>query len=300
MGLCRVFVYGDFDVGGGIVLTSLDLFSGYGGISYGLRDYVKPIAYCEIDRYARAILASRISEGELPFAPIFPDVRQLQGQVNSADIITGGFPCQDISVAGLGKGLAGERSGLFYEIVRLTREIRPTFVFLENVPAIRTRGLRQVVGAFTEIGYDCRWMCLSASSVGAPHKRERWFLLAHTDSELSRNKRKNKVSKNWEMDKRQTITDNNGVAEFMAHADSTRLQGFAESETSWSRQSRRFKTSDEGLSNRTWWTTEPNVGRVVNGAPFRVDRIKAIGNGVVPLQVKTAFEKLVGISEDKK
>ena len=160
------------------MLTALDLFSGYGGISYGLRDYIKPIAYCEIDNYARAILASRISEGELPFAPILRDVRSLRGKSGVADIIVGGFPCQDISVAGNGVGLAGERSGLFFEIVRLTKEITPTLVFLENVPAIRTRGLRQVVGAFTEMGYDCRWTCLSAASVGAPHKRERWFLLA--------------------------------------------------------------------------------------------------------------------------
>jgi DNA (cytosine-5)-methyltransferase 1 len=97
------------------------------------------------------------------------------------DIIFGGFPCQDISVAGLGKGLEGDRSGLFFEIVRLARECEPRFIFLENVPAIRTRGGERVVKELASIGYDCRWTTLSAAAVGAPHKRERWFLLAHAN-----------------------------------------------------------------------------------------------------------------------
>lgn len=268
------------------MIASLDLFSGYGGISYGLKDYVKPIGYCEIDDYARAILASRISEGELSFAPIYPDVTKLRGVNGAADIITGGFPCQDISSAGLGAGLAGERSGLFFEIVRLTKEIAPTFVFLENVPAIRTRGLRQVIGAFTEIGYDCRWTCLSASSLGAPHRRERWFLLAHPNSECGRNKWKVKMSNDGQMDKRQSIINDNGIEKSMAHSSSERLEGYNGPASAHAEPSKHLR--------KEWWKTEPNVGRVVNGTPFRVDRIKAIGNGVVPLQVKTAFEKLMG------
>lgn len=275
------------------MLTALDLFSGYGGISYGLRDYIKPIAYCEIDNYARAILASRISEGELPFAPILRDVRSLRGKSGVADIIVGGFPCQDISVAGNGVGLAGERSGLFFEIVRLTKEITPTLVFLENVPAIRTRGLRQVVGAFTEMGYDCRWTCLSAASVGAPHKRERWFLLAHANGTKLRDKSNGK-----QMCKSSSELRHDGSQKSLAYSHGERLQGFTKTEAPWS--SRRFKTTNESLQGNQWWASEPNVGRVVNGTPFRVDRIKAIGNGVVPLQVKTAFEKLIGLQPTPK
>lgn len=302
------------------MITALDLFSGYGGISYGLRDYIKPIAYCEIDNYARAILASKISEGELSFAPIFPDVRELQGSIGAADIIVGGFPCQDISVAGNGKGLDGERSGLFFEIVRLTQEISPSFVFLENVPAIRTRGLRQVVGAFTEIGYDCRWMCLSASSVGAPHKRERWFLLAHSNSANLRNKpnrkqgRKNSpltrnngsqrdvahTNSTWELQHswgEQECWSGPGVSgEVMADADGERLERFTKTERPWGKG--RYETINTSLSGKQFWSIKPNVGRVANGTPFRVDRIKALGNGVVPIQVKTAFEKLIGIRHD--
>lgn len=269
-------------------LASLDLFSGYGGISLGLRDYVKPIGYCEIDDYARAILASRISEGELPFAPILRDVKSLRGKIGVADIITAGFPCQDISSAGLGAGLGGERSGLFFEIVRLTDEFKPTFVFLENVPAIRTRGLREIVRAFTNLRYDCRWTCVSAAELGAPHKRQRWFLLAHANSKQLRNKSNGKSER-----KSSPIAKYDGAQESMADSKSIRLEA-----QSHGRRGVETKLSEpwaSGARDESWWSVEPDVGRVVNGLTFRVDRIKAIGNGVVPFQVKTAFEKLIGL-----
>ncbi len=100
------------------------------------------------------------------------------------DIVFGGFPCQDISIASPNpQGLEGERSGLFFEIARLVREIRPSFIFLENVAAIAFRGLDRVAGALAALGYDCRWDMLRASDVGALHRRERWWLLAHSDGE---------------------------------------------------------------------------------------------------------------------
>ena len=276
------------------MMFSLDLFSGYGGITYALRDYVRPIGYCEIEEYPRAILASRMESGELPFAPIYPDVKKLRGSVGAVDIITGGFPCQDISVAGNGKGLAGERSGLFFEIVRLTKEINPKFVFLENVPAIRTRGLREVIRAFTEMGYDCRWTCISASSVGAPHKRERWFLLAYSNSINSRNKRKKEMQANWRVDKRQAFIDNDGKQESLADSNGEGLERYPWSEIQ--RSKGQFKTADGSFQiGENFWSVEPNVGRVVNGVTFRVDRVKALGNGVVPQQVKEAFEVLMGL-----
>lgn len=270
------------------MLNSLDLFSGYGGISLGLSEYVKPIGYCEIEKYPRAILASRISEGKLPFAPIFPDVRKLRGKPGAADIITGGFPCQDISVAGAGNGLEGERSGLFFEIVRLTKEIRPSFVFLENSPAIRTKGLEQVIKAFFSLGYDCRWTCLSASSIGANHKRDRWFFLANTNSPGWQRKNPPQ-SKKWD-GYSESIRTGKDVA--YAKLDTSRIQHWRSS------RSERKKKTD--YLDRSWWLSEPDVGRVDNGTAFRVDRIKAIGNGVVPLQVKTAFEKLMGIKPTEK
>lgn len=266
------------------MINALDLFSGYGGISYGLREYVKPIAYCEIDEYARAVLASRISEGELSFAPIITDVKSIRGQVGAADIILGGFPCQDISVAGNGKGLEGERSGLFFEIIRLTKEIAPTFVFLENVPAIRTRGLRQVVGAFTEMGYDCRWTCLSASSVGAPHKRERWFMLAHANSTKLRKQygRSSREDREKKILIRVYGKDGN-----ITNSASKRLEG--------NQRNKSTNLQPPKLYEQKWLEVEPAICGSNYGPSFGVDRIKALGNGVVPLQVKKAFEKLMGI-----
>lgn len=236
----------------GSKLYGLDLFSGYGGITLGLSTWVRPIAYCEIDPYARSILLSRMSQGALPIAPVWDDVQTL-GRNDlpiRPNIIYGGFPCQDLSAAGLGAGLEGKRSGLFYEIARLTKELNPQFVFLENVTAIRTRGLSSVVGTLTEMGYDCRWTCISAASVGAPHKRERWFLLA---------------------------SNTNGAG----------LEGLVKSEQ---------HTCKHGTKPK-WFETEPNVGRMAYGVARRVDRIKALGNGVVPAQVEKAFKMLVGLND---
>lgn len=163
------------------MLNGLDLFSGIGGVSLALDGIVRTVAYCEKDRYAQSVLLSRMAEGKLPLAPIWDDVTTLTDMELCplvVDIITGGFPCQDVSVAGKRKGLAGERSGLFYEIVRLTDELRPAFVFLENVPAITKRGGLEVINEFTKRGYRSAWTCVSAQAVGAPHKRERWFMLA--------------------------------------------------------------------------------------------------------------------------
>lgn len=261
-------------------LRSLDLFSGYGGITLALNEYVRPIAYVEIEEYAQKIIANRMADGSIPRAAILGDVKNVKGSFGICDIIYGGFPCQDISYAGTGKGLAGKRSGLFYEVIRLTKEIRPSFVFLENVPAIKSRGLEQVIKTFTEIGYDCRWTCLSAASVGANHKRERWFLLAHA----------NGVRKLSKQDAKRISFDRSGnSSENVSDSAGSRLSGTA-----------RFglKKKQPGIKHnfsRYWWSTEPEVGRVANGVAFRVDRIKALGNGVVPLQVRTAFEVLMGI-----
>ena len=164
------------------MINGLDLFSGIGGIAIALKEWVRPIAYCEIDPYCQGELLSRMADGTLPRSPIWDDISSFEGRefFGSVDIVYGGFPCQDISVAGLGKGLEGERSGLFFEIVRLCGEIKPRFIFLENVPAITSRGGTEVVRKITEMGYDSRSCVVSAASVGAPHLRERWFLLAHT------------------------------------------------------------------------------------------------------------------------
>ena len=246
-------------------MNGLDLFSGYGGITLGLAEFIKPMAYCEKDKYAQAILLSRISAGQLPRAPIWEDIETFPYDqfVGTTDIIYGGFPCQDISCAGNGIGLAGKRSGLFFELCRLVQEINPRFIFLENVPAIRTRGLREVIRTLTDMGYDCRWTCVSAAEVGASHLRKRWFLLGREVSAKS---------------------GIYGKSQLMADSNEKRLP----TERAKFEAARTTKCGGP-------WEAEPNVGRVVNGLAFRVDRIKALGNGVVPSQVKEAFERLIGL-----
>lgn len=351
------------------MLNGLDLFSGYGGISLALSEWVRPIVYCEIERYAQGILLSRMADGSLPEAPIWDDVRTLRGDLfkDRIDIVYGGFPCQDLSVAGLGKGLEGKRSGLFREIVRLAKEIKPTFLFLENVPAIRTRGLDTVIQELTEAGYDLRWTMLSAQEVGAPHKRERWFMLAHANhrqrvelrdlyfpyegenrSEVKYQNQANQFSyagdearvlansqriELWDEQgrgsgssgQREAEPRDHGEKKSLAHSaefgrrqeheiagrhsKGDRTQGLASGfdirgkalansdrdggrSKSRSKQNGRTEAYDSGR-----WAFEPDVGRVVDGCAHRSHRIKSLGNGVVPLQVRTAFKELMGITD---
>ncbi len=291
-------------------LNGLDLFSGIGGLSLALSEWVRPIAYCENDRYAQAVLLSRMHDGKIARAPIWDDVLTLTGEdiPDELDLIYGGFPCQDISVAGAGRGMDGERSGLFFQVVRLVEEINPAFVFLENVPAIRTRGLDRVIRAFTDIRYDCRWTCVSAAEVGAPHLRKRWFMLAHSYEPGLRDKSGRRL---WSRRENKTIISDDGAQEPMADTESLRWgQGWSESEREQGRPSpacggdpvesstgiQSQTQDDQGQSSISgWWETEPDVGRVVDGIPQRVDRLRGLGNAVVPLQAKTAFERLMGL-----
>lgn len=235
-------------VGGSLVdlpsrINGLDLFSGIGGITLALAPWVRPVAYCESDPYAQAVLISRMRSGDLPVAPIWDDVRTLQAHnlTQPIDIIYGGFPCQDISVAGTGKGLAGKRSGLFFEIVRLVEEIRPTFVFLENVPAIRTRGLSTVVQELSDRWYDCRWQTLSAQEVGAPHKRDRWFMLAaHSDRVRLREQSRGSGRK----DGKSPLLAGNYGEEVLANASSGRRGGTGERQVELARGAETISTGE--------------------------------------------------------
>jgi DNA (cytosine-5)-methyltransferase 1 len=166
-----------------VALTHLSLFTGLGGFEVGMRlagvDY-RTVGYCEIDRYCQEIIKARIRDGQLDDAPIWPDIRTIpcdeyQGLV---DVITGGFPCQDISNAGRGAGLDGEQSGLWWEMLRVIGDIRPRYVILENVAAIYVWGVDRVLGSLAAIGYDCEWHLVSAEAAGAPHLRKRWWCLA--------------------------------------------------------------------------------------------------------------------------
>ena len=246
------------------MLNGLGLFEGIGGISLGLKEWVRPVAYCEIDDYAKLVLTSRFSSAQLPKAPIFPDVRILKGcDLPPVDIIFGGFPCQDISNAGLRAGLGGERSKLFFEIVRLACEIRPAFLFLENVSAITTRGLNRVCLELSSIGYDSRWTIVSAAEIGACHIRKRWFLLAHSNRMRLREKCRQKHKRN------------------KACKGSLQLDR--------SCVPRRFTWPSERR-------VKPRVARTGDGVSYRVDRARCLGNAVLPAQAKEAFIRLSGLN----
>ena len=246
-------------------MNGLDLFSGLGGISLALRDYVRPVAYCEIEPYCQSVLLQRMQEGHLPKAPIWDDVRTLPinspRSLGTIDIIYGGFPCQGISIAGHGKGLADERSGLFFEIIRLAKEIKPTFIFLENTRAILQRGGLQVIEELASIGFSTRWTVKSCEEIGSPQKRERWFCLAYCDCSTSREANKSPKS--------------------IMLKEKTRLQS--------TRQDRRE-------TSRTYWEENkcPLLG-MDYGLSFELDRAKSLGNSVCPQQARKAFEILMGI-----
>lgn len=161
-------------------MNVVGLFSGAGGIELGLQRAGMTIAAtCEIEPYARAVLKKRF-----PDAVQYDDVRELGPDrlVRDGvrcDVLAAGFPCQDLSLAGKGAGLDGARSGLFFEVIRLAREIRPGFILLENVSALLSRGLGRVLGALAEIGYDAEWHCIPARHAGAPHGRDRIWIVAY-------------------------------------------------------------------------------------------------------------------------
>lgn len=290
------------------MLNGLDLFSGIGGISLALESWVRPVAYCEVDTFCRNVLLSRMVARQLTVAPIWDDITTLHADHLGVqvDIIYGGFPCQDISLAGNGGGLDGERSGLFWEIARLVREVSPRFVFLENVAAIRTRGLRQVVGAFEQLGYDCRWSCLSAADVGAAHKRDRWWLLARrrrdiADAECMQLRKQSGRGGGPHREGRSFPADP-GETRPTPHTDGEgKLQSAGAFITEW-RWSGDLDLEAPGEDGRI---IEPCLGGTLHGVPAGVDgrrslgsssgeRLKSLGNAVVPAQAREAFRRLMG------
>ncbi len=158
------------------MMTHGSLFSGIGGFELGAkRAGIKTIWNCEIEPFCRQVLKKHFPETHQ-----YTDITELKNPPY-VDIISGGFPCQDISVANPnGKGLEGERSGLWKEMYRIIQEIRPRYVLIENSPNLLRKGMREVLSGISEIGYDAEWHCLRASDFGYPHKRERVFIIAHS------------------------------------------------------------------------------------------------------------------------
>ena len=278
-------------------LSTFHLFAGAGGgILADLLLGHTPVGACEIEPYPRSVLLQRQRDGVLPGFPIWDDINTLDGTPwrGSVDVLAGGFPCQDISLAGGGAGITGKRSGLWKEYARVIGEMRPKLVFAENSPLLRTRGLGVVLEDLAQLGYNARWGIIGAGDVGAPHKRKRMWVLAYA-TELQCDDG-NHYARELPQSKAVPKFGNDSGPEDLAYASSRRQQRqgvhgrpFSEAanqdwKASWA--------NDPSEANKAKRITEPNVGRVVNGVAHRVDRLKAIGNGQVPQCAALAFSTL--------
>ena len=268
-------------------MDELALFAGAGGGLLGseLLGWRTRCAV-EIDAYARRVLLSRQRDGALARFPIWDDIKTFDGKPwrGAVDVVSGGFPCQDIAACGPGAGLSGKRSGLFFEMCRVIDESRPSFVFAENSPMLRTRGLEQVICELVSLGYgDVRWCVLGARHISAPHKRDRMWILAHSHSA-----RKSQPQRSGQEEWRWSI--NSSEAQNMAHSHSIRQQEQGTLRGVHQEKAEKRK-ADQPISSR-WWRAEPQLGRVAHGVAHRVDRLRCIGNGQVPGVAALAFRIL--------
>jgi len=299
------------------------LFSGIGGIDLGLERAGMRVAWqSEVDPYACAVLRRH-----WPDVPNLGDVRAIR-EAPAVDLVAGGFPCQDINSAGKGAGIDGERSGLWFEMLRLIGGCRPRWVLAENVPALRTRGADVVLDGLERAGYACWPLVVGADDVGAPHRRKRVWIVAYANGERLQGERRARLLDG----ERQTFghdADGCGGAVSDAERDLLRHEQqrrpgrwargvcdegqaklgddgadelLADSSGSGLQVSEREERRGEGrrieggaTAKRGWWSVEPDVGRVAHGIPRRVDRLRCLGNAVVPQVVEVIGRAILSV-----
>lgn len=240
----------------------LDLFSGIGGFSLGLeRAGFKTIAFCEFDKKAQSVLKKNF-----PNIPIEEDIRFLSStKYRGVDLICGGFPCQDISIAGKKEGIKhGNRSGLWYEYKRIIQGIQPKYVIIENVGNMLHFGLYGILKELNSLGYNARWDIISAASVGYPHYRKRLWVIAYPNEE--------------------------------------RFSGFLESYSNSIESIFKKRQSECGFNpSRPFQISNiPESIRMDDGLPGRVDRAKQLGNGLVPDIAQMIGEAIMRFENEKK
>lgn len=220
----------------------------------------RTVCAVELNAYAAGVLCARQNDGLLPAFPIWDDVCTFDGSPwrGIVDVVSGGFPCQDISAAGSGRGIGGDRSGLWLEMARVIDEVRPQFAFVENSPRLTSLGLGRVLGDLAELGFDARWGVLSAAAIGAPHIRERIWIVAHSNA--------NRLQ---------------GI-----NAISSTATGY---EKEWTHIKR---VASEVQQGRRDSIPESWIIRKSSGVADRVDRTKALGNGQVPAVAAMAWLEL--------
>lgn len=285
------------------MLKMLDLFSGIGGFSLAAQmvGEIETKQFVEIDSYCQKVLAKNF-----PNTPIHDDITTFSAGLGQYDLITGGFPCQDISCANPnGRGLEGERSGLFFELMRIVRQVRPRYLVLENVAEMLRKHNGRIMGTvlkeLSESGFDAEWQTISAASVGAPHLRERVFIVAYCqrwryDGRGSSETSFHGTKPNPSIERSSCAVEAQGLRQ--ADADSGRKrrhQGMrVGSPMEQGRQAEaRNRPRKARIERPNPWTVEPGVLRVANGISHRVDRIRGLGNSVVPQVAAIALQRVL-------
>ena len=256
------------------MLNELALFAGAGGgILGGHLLGWRTVCAVEFDRYAASVLMARQNDGCIPPFPIWNDVRTFDGRPwrGRVDVVSGGFPCQDISAAGQGAGIDGARSGLWGEMARIVGEVRPRFVLVENSPMLTSRGLGRVLGDLAALGYNAEWGVFNALDTGALHQRERIWILAYADQN------DDAQQFGWRRPRRSLSRCDTVGGE--------RIRSYA------SRGTWRGPVVEEP-SMVEWSEAEPIMDRMVNGVAGSVGRTNAAGNGQVPAVVRLAWNTL--------
>ena|ERR1700744_2373186 len=290
------------------------LFAGIGGFDLGFeRAGFETLWQVEINEWCQKVLAKNF-----PHAERFGDIRECgKHNLRPVDVICGGFPCQDISNAGLRAGIEGERSGLWSEMCRVISELRPKFVLVENVAALLGRGMGRVLGNLSEIGYDAEWEVVSAADVGAPHLRERIWVMAypyghgcHIDGQDEEGTEGQTFCAAIALgEQREDSFGAGDVADsYIAGLEGRHSAELPECSGEWvagagssladTQRMRQLQPQGSIANERGragdagWWSVEPNVGRVAHGVPRRVDRLRGLGNAVVP-QIPELFAKRI-------
>ena len=292
-------------------MTHLDLFSGIGGFALAARwSGLETTAFCENDPYCERVLRKNF-----PGVPIHDDIQTLDGtQFKDIYLITGGFPCQDISIAGKGAGIDGQRSGLWTELHRIIGEVRPRYALIENVPALTFRGGTRVIGDLAEIGYDCEWQIVGADDVGAPHRRKRIWIVAYSKSAGCQTWSSNRMGTDHGSRRNERLPPGaSGTPETRAYSNEQGSQGHRRQCEGWDGSSERTageisggeqgrRQFEPGLGGALsdgipTWMDEPDIPRVAKGIPDRVNRLRSIGNSIVPRVAYEIIKSIIASSD---
>ena len=275
-------------------LKILDTFAGIGGFSYAAHELVggfETTQFVEIDPFCQKVLKKHF-----PKVPCHDDIKTFTAFPGQYDVITGGFPCQDISVAGGREGITEKsRSGLFYELMRVIRLVRPKFVIMENVAAILNNGLDIVLGELSEAGYDAEWSIISASSLGASHRRSRWWCVAYTNDYGSSPSSINEINDETDSSSQKgqnQVSQSSGSSESSDSRVIRSFEGNVTDSNSEGLQRKILSKMESGIwsakhtrrldPNWRSYVSKPILPRGSYGLSNRVDRTRALGNSIVP------------------